>query len=147
MPSLSLSLSKRLEADFRKPVKRAVERLSGPTGRRFKSQEVLQPLCSTSCWIEMCVIFFRSVCIGTAKQKSPVKPENTLKYKWIQRVTVSLPHWASQSSGHCYKITSAAVSTRAVNDNRTSEPRPPAITQIITVCLHCHCVLAFSVSV
>lgn len=71
MPSLSLSLSKRLEADFRKPVKRAVERLSGPTGRRFKSQEVLQPLCSTSCWIEMCVIFFRSVCIGTAKQKKP----------------------------------------------------------------------------
>lgn len=144
MPSLSLSLSKRLEADFRKPVKRAVERLSGPTGRRFKSQEVLQPLCSTSCWIEMYVIFFQVFVSAQQSKKSPVKPDDTLKYKWIQRVTVSLPHW---DSGHRYKITSAAVSTRAVNDNRTSEPRPPAITQIITVCLHCHCVLAFSVSV
>lgn len=58
MPSLSRSL-KTTRSRLQETSEAAVERLSGPTGRRFKSQEVLQPLCSTSCWIEMYVIFFQ----------------------------------------------------------------------------------------
>lgn len=78
MPSLSRSL-KTTRSRLQETSEAAVERLSGPTGRRFKSQEVLQLLCSTSCWIEMYVIFvFVS---AQQSKKSPVKPENTLKYK------------------------------------------------------------------
>lgn len=93
MPSLSLSL-KTTRSRLQETSEAAVERLSGPTGRRFKSQEVLQPLCSTSCWIEMYVIFFRSVRIGTAKQK---KPSEARKHTKIQVNSESYSKFTSLS--------------------------------------------------
>lgn len=80
MPSLSLSLK-----TTRSRLQETSEAGCGATVRsdrkQFKSQEVLQPLCSTSCWIEMYVIFFQVFVSAQQSKKSPVKPDDTLKYK------------------------------------------------------------------
>lgn len=93
MPSLSLSLK-----TTRSRLQETSEAGCGATVRsdrkQFKSQEVLQPLCSTSCWIEMYVIFFRSVCIGTAKQK---KPSEARRHTKIQVNSESYSEFTSLS--------------------------------------------------